>query len=248
MKPIILVLSAGAAAAAVAAARTLLLSPPTDLRLPEGFTLTAHSGSMGLPDNSIEAMAAGVAAGADTVEFDLRYDQDGRPVLSHDAPGRDAVPLTEVFAFLRAHPDVRANVDVKDTSRLETVEPLADEYGVTDRLFYTGIGENDVSAVRKKSPRIPYYLNAEPPKTLFSKKACVALAEKTAALGAAGINLHHSFVTPTLVKVFHANGLPVSAWTVNERADIARMLRAAPDNITTRKPDLVRAMIEEARL
>lgn len=44
-------------------------------------TVTAHSGCLHLEDNSISAMAAGYAAGAEIVEFDLNFRQDGTPAL-----------------------------------------------------------------------------------------------------------------------------------------------------------------------
>lgn len=211
------------------------------------LTLTAHSGSMGLPDNSIEAMAAGVAAGADIVEFDLRFDRDGAPVLSHDAPFGEPEPLSAAFAFLAAHPGVRANVDVKDVSGLGRIAPLAREYGVLDRIFYTGVSAADAPTVRVKSPEIPYYLNTDvqnekdadlraPLADLYA-----ALAAKTKALGAVGINIHHTLLTPLLQDVFRRAGLPISVWTVNEPTDIARVTALTPENITSRRPDLVRA-------
>ena len=41
--------------------------------LQDAATVTAHSGCMGLPENSVVAMEMGVAAGADIVEFDLNF-------------------------------------------------------------------------------------------------------------------------------------------------------------------------------
>ena len=216
------------------------------------LTVTAHSGSMGLPDNSIEAMAAGVEAGADIVEFDLRFRNNGTPVLSHDAPFGKCVPLAEAFAFLAAHPGVRANVDVKVIKGLERIAPLAREYGVLDRIFYTGVEAGDAPAMREKSPEIPYYLNTDVEKDRDADRRAplseiyAALAEKTKALGAVGINIHHSHLTAELLETCRAAGLPVSVWTVNEPADIARIVPLSPANITTRRPDLVLAALREA--
>ena len=40
-------------------------------------TVTAHSGCMRQPENTVRSMEAGVAAGADIVEFDLNFDANG---------------------------------------------------------------------------------------------------------------------------------------------------------------------------
>ena len=205
-------------------------------------TVTAHSGCMGMPDNSIEAMEAGVAAGAGIVEFDLNFTADGTPVLSHDAPAPDGdyVTLAEAFAFLAAHPGVLANVDVKNTAYLEKVPPLAEQAGVTDRIFFTGITENDVPAAREKCPGIPYYLNTD----VTEDADLDALLEKTKALGAVGLNIHYESATPLLIRLFHKNGMPVSVWTVNEPKAVFRLALYGVDNITTRSPDVVCGLIK----
>ncbi len=199
-------------------------------------SVTAHSGCMGLADNSLEAMAAGVAAGAGIVEFDLNYDADGTPVLSHDAPKKaSCVTLEQAFDFLAHHGGVRANVDVKSTEYLEKLPALAEAAGVTKQIFFTGVKEADVETVRAKCPDIPYYLNA----SVHRGDDIDALAEKTDALGAVGINLNRNDVSAKLMRAFHKREMPVSVWTVNKERDAVRFLRLGADNITTRRPDMV---------
>lgn len=207
--------------------------------VPRGFTVTAHSGSMGLPANSIEAMEAGVAAGAQIVEFDLRYTADGEPVLSHDAPKDGCVPLREAFAFLTSHPDVRANVDVKSTAYLECVEPLAREMDVLERIFFTGVRESDVPTVREKCPAVPYYLNVKVPFYTDIEK----LAEKTRALGAIGVNVSARYLSARLTRTCRAYGLLTSVWTIDSIKKARRVLSMQPDNVTSRRPDRIVSLI-----
>ena len=211
------------------------------ITLPRGFTVTAHSGSMGLPDNSIEAMEAGVKAGAQIVEFDLQYNDAGEPVLSHDAPAEKCVTLGDAFAFLAAHPDARANVDVKDTSHLECVEPMAREAGVLDRIFFTGLFEQDIPVAREKCPSVPYFLNTNIPRFGNIRK----LAAKVRSLGALGVNINKRFLSLRLTHIFHAEGLQVSVWTVDKKTEAQRALMLRPDNITTRNPDMVWSLLEK---
>ena len=207
----------------------------------ERITVTAHSGCMGLPDNSIEAMEAGVGAGAQIVEFDLRYTADGKPVLSHDEPkaGQTCVALADAFRFLCAHEGITANIDVKSTQYLDAVLPLAREIGVADRIFLTGLEEKDIPAAKEKCPGIPYYLNTDV--HLFSHPETPA--KKALALGAAGINIRWKSASPRLVHACHKLGVQVSVWTVNKPRQIVRMARIGADNITTRRPDLACAAI-----
>lgn len=200
------------------------------------ITVTAHSGCLDLPDNSLEAMEAGIEAGARIVEFDLNFTADGTPVLSHETPSEDEeyVTLEDAFASLSEHPGILANVDVKNTEHLEAVPGLAEEAGILDRIFFTGIEESDIPAVREKCPGVPFYLNTD----IQEDEDFKALAEKTASLGAAGINISWKYASPGLVSVFHKNGLPVSVWTVNDEEKVLRVALFGVDNITTRRPDI----------
>lgn len=48
--------------------------------------IIGHRGAAGLaPENTIEAIAAGIAAGADMIELDIRTTKDGELVVIHDA-------------------------------------------------------------------------------------------------------------------------------------------------------------------
>ncbi|MBQ7541575.1 MAG: glycerophosphodiester phosphodiesterase [Clostridia bacterium] len=209
--------------------------------VPHGFTVTAHSGCMGLSENSIEAMEAGVAAGAQIVEFDLRFTSRGEPVLSHDEPVGECVPLREAFAFLAAHPGIRANVDVKTTEHLECVAPMARQAGVLDRIFFTGICVQDVPAVREKCPDVPYYLNVKVPFYTRVEK----LAAKTRALGAVGVNVSAGNLSERLTRYFRQNGLLTSVWTIDSARKARRVLPMQPDNVTTRWPDRIAESVEK---
>lgn len=207
------------------------------------ITVTAHSGCMELADNSLEAMEAGVRAGAQIVEIDLNYSADGTPVLSHDAPNEEEsyVTLEEAFGFLNEHTGVLANVDVKNTEFLEKVTLLAAQTGVSDRIFFTGVEEKDVPIVREKCPGIPYYLNVG----VSEDTDLRALAEKTVDLGAVGINIYYKNASLELIRLFHRQKIPVSVWTVNEAKSVIGLALLGADNITTRRPDFVCSVIRQ---
>lgn len=206
--------------------------------LSENFTVTAHTGCLGTAPNTVDSMVQGVAAGANIIEFDLRFNEDGEPVLSHDAPTKNAIHLKKAFKFLSEHKNIKANVDVKDTSHLEKVSQIAAEYGVTDQIFFTGIFEKDVPEVIKLCPQIPYYLNFN---VALSKKRNISyianIVETVKNCGAVGINIHYKGASKQLVKAFHNEGLLVSLWTVNSRYQFYKTLKLCPDNITTKRPN-----------
>lgn len=208
------------------------------LMLPDGFTCTAHTGCVGTEDNSLESIEKAVEFGADIVEFDLNFTAEGIPVLSHDEPKGDEVTLDDAFKKVSEYKNLKVNVDIKSCAALDKVAPLAEKYGILDRVFYTGVFEHYVESVKADSPEVEYYLNIDVEKiSKHSPEYLASLVETVRENGAIGINMNKNNATKELVNFFHDNGLLVSVWTVNEENDMHKILYFAPDNITTRNPD-----------
>lgn len=214
------------------------------INLPPDFTYTAHTGCCGTADNSLEAIKVGIKNGADIVEFDLYFNNENVAVLSHDEPKGNEVTLDEAFKLISTYNDVKVNVDVKKCTDLHIVYELAEKYSITDRIFFTGIFLEDVEIVKKECPTIPYYLNYDVLKA--NKQTPEYLNELVKIVkdnGAIGINFNKDSATKELVDTFHENDLLVSIWTVNEEKDMYKILYFAPDNITTRNPDVLKEII-----
>ncbi len=216
------------------------------LSLPDGFTYTAHTGCVGTEDNSLESIEKAVEFGTDIVEFDLNFTDDGTPVLAHDAPKGDEVTLDQAFKKVSEYEGLRVNVDIKSVDALETVAPLAEKYGILDRIFYTGVNEDFVEPVRQNSPEVEYYLNLDVESERKHTEAYLqSLVDKVKSNGAVGINMNKQNATKELVDFFHSNGLLVSIWTVNEESDMYKIIYFAPDNITTRNPDKLKEILNK---
>lgn len=215
------------------------------LSLGGDFTVTAHTGCMDTDENTIESMRVG-SENADIIEFDVLSTPDGVPMLAHTKIEPSSPTLTEAFAFLSEHENIKANVDIKVAENLSEVQRLAKESGVIDRIFFTGIREDDVPAVRKDSPEISYFLNMDVKKRKNRDDAYLqSIADKVKSLGAIGLNIHFGGASKELVEKIHENGLLVSLWTVNSEKEILKVLSLSPDNITSRRPDLVHKIIGE---
>ena len=197
---------------------------------------TAHTGCMGTKANSLQSIEAGYENGASIVEFDLNYDKNGEPVLSHDAPKGGEVTLDEAFKKVASYDKIRVNVDVKDDKYLEKVKPLAEKYGIENRIFFTGIHDGFVA--KAKTTGVDYYLNVKvDAKRKQTDEYLQSLVKKVKDAGAIGINFQYRKATKRLVNAFRENGLLVSIWTVDSKMAMRRIMAFDPDNITTRKPD-----------
>ncbi len=225
--------------------RTLENLKKQPFTLPENFTFTAHTGCVGTADNSLEAIEVGARHGADIVEFDLYFTKDDKPVLSHNEPKGNEFTLDEGFKKASEYPELKVNVDLKSYGSLEKVVSCAKKYNLEDKIFFTGVVLKDIEAVKKACPGIDYYLNCEIEKeSKQSEEYLNALVKTVKDSGAIGINCNYKNVTKELVSVFKENGLLVSVWTVNEEKAMYEVLQLSPDNITTRRPDVLKNIIE----
>lgn len=212
--------------------------------LPEEFTVTAHTGCEGTQDNSLEAIRKGYESGADIVEFDLRFTKSGEPVLSHDKGGKNCVTLKEAFELVAECEGLKVNIDCKTVDNIAVVPELAQECGIRDRIFYTGIETDKVADVQKYSPEVEYYLNTKVSKWRKNNEKYIrSLVKLVKDNGAVGINIHFSEASKRMVDIFRKEGLKVSVWTVNKEKDMHKVLELKCDNITTRQPTMLLGII-----
>jgi glycerophosphoryl diester phosphodiesterase len=181
---------------------------------------------------------------------------DVSPGLDPDAyPWRGRAPedadfrvatLDEVLDILDGHPDVALNLDIKATAPV--VEPYEEalalvlaEHGHTERVIVASFLDTATERFRRYAPGVATSAGtvavAEfwrslhqggPPPTL----ACVAL-QVPATQGDIVV------VDPGFVRAAHDQGVAVHVWTVNDRADMARLLDLGVDGIITDLPTVL---------
>lgn len=220
------------------------------VRLPEDFTVTAHSGCEGTPDNSMEYIRKGVEINAQILEVDVTFRADGTPVLIHkeQAEADEGLLFDEAVRYISENSDtVRLNLDLKSTANLPEVVRILDQYGMRERCFYTGVNADFVEAVRADG-ELPYYLNTTITRwKKHSPKELNAALERVKKSGAIGINCSLKYASKEMVELFRENGLLVSYWTANSKKEMIKLLNIAPDNITTRRPVFLNELIKSTR-
>ncbi len=212
--------------------------------LPDGFTVTYHAGAMHTPANSIDSVKVAIEADAQVVEFDVSFRPDGTPVIIHNAEPNSSqgVFLESALEVVAAHPTCKINLDIKSKKNLAAVDELVRLYGLTERVFYTGVFEDWVETVRTTSS-ISYYLNYNiSAEEAQDETKLQIVADKVKNYGAVGINSNYRNATKGFVDFMHKNGLLVSLWTVNKPTDMPKVLEMHPDNITTKKPHILKKL------
>lgn len=217
------------------------------INLPNGFTVTYHTGAMHTKHNSIKSVRTAIDHGAKILEIDVSFRPDGTPVIIHDSSPNinQGIFLENALEAVAQSDTCMINLDIKSTANIGAIDELVKMYGLTERVFYTGVFYDWVDAVKSNSA-IPYYLNHQITEQEANDiSAAQAVADKAKALGAVGINANFRPATELFVETMHKNGLLVSLWTVNNMADMLNVLNLKPDNITTKNPHILKRLLVE---
>ncbi len=215
------------------------------LDIPKGLSITYHAGALCTPPNSIYSINAAIEHGAEIVEFDISFRPDGTPVIIHNSSPNNSqgIFLENALEAIAKSDSCKINLDLKSTANLSAIDELVKFYGLSERVIYTGVFEDWVDAVKNQSS-IPYYLNHNVTELeAANNNAAQAIADKAKDLGAIGINANFASVSKLFIDTVQSNGLLVSLWTVNKTEDMFRVLKLKPDNITTKKPHILKQII-----
>ena len=164
--------------------------------------------------------------------------------------------------FLDAFPDAKSSVDVKDNNReaAERTAMIVKNMRAEDRVIIGSFHERVIAFIRKRFSSC---------RTSFSKLdvirfllfAKVGLAGNFRFAGEAlfipeylgtedGSEPRHGqlramrIITPRLIRAAHQRGVPVVAWTINEREAMERLMEWGIDGIVTDRIDLLKEVME----
>jgi glycerophosphoryl diester phosphodiesterase len=239
--------------------------PVLDARLPLAF---AHRGGAAEGDeNTAEAFGRAVALGYRYVETDVHATADGVPVVFHDPSlqrltgtagrvadlrwadlaalrvgGAGAVPrLDDVLA---AWPRVRFNIDVKaDDAAGPTVEAIR-RAGAADRVLLASFSDARLARIRGLAgPGIATSLGRREVLRLRVSSLAGAGPRLPASAAAAQVPVRFGPVTVVdrrFVARAHRLGLQVHVWTIDDPAEMRRLLDLGVDGIMTDRIDVLR--------
>lgn len=219
--------------------------------------MIAHRGGADRhPENTLEALVGAHALGADMVETDCRLTSDGVVVAVHDHDlkriwgDRRAVGDVPwaVLSTLRRGPyrvpslaevlrtvDVPVMVDLPRPEAAAACLVVVEAEGALGRCVFAG----HLGALRQARQLRPAARIA-----LSWERRELPLPELLQDLRPEYFNPHWRLVTPALVRWAHAQGMLVSAWTVNQAWSMRQARRAQVDAVIT---DRVSRMVAACR-
>ena len=178
-------------------------------------------------------------AGLKQLDAGYTWTEDNGQTFPYRGRGITIPTLEEVF---QAFPDVRLNIDIKPVES-QVVHQLSEMLHAFNRLEQTTVGsfhDHQLRLFRQLCPETPSAAGISETRSFFllSRIFLDRLYHPAAQVFQipeyAG-PLH--LATPRFIQAAHAQGIPVHVWTVNERADMLRLIEWGVDGIITDYPD-----------
>lgn len=219
------------------------------------------------PENTRGAFAAALAIGVTYIETDVVASLDGVAMIAHDltldrvagihgAVGEfTAAALAEVdlggegFMTLREalseFPQARFNIDVKDECAIADVVTSIRELQAENRVLVTSFSASRRRAVAAALPTVASsassteFLRIFAATSLWITPPLPRIQAIQIPASAYGIPT----VTRSLVERYHRLGLEVHVWTVNDEAEMRRLLALGVDGIVSDRADIARTVV-----
>ena len=218
-----------------------------------------HRGAAGLaPENSMEALHAGLTAGADILEFDVRLTKDKIPVLTHDfhtlRTHRDTsiishhtlqelqkrmkkqpiVPLTKVLDKFFGH--ILLNIELKGRGTAKVVAELIKSKYIKapkdwDNILFSSFRGSELGAVRRVGAKANLAL-------LHSENPFIFIAYHRK-LQLTAVGFHRLYVNKFALEIAKRAKLFVYSYTVNRPHTALMLVQQGIDGIVTDRPDII---------
>jgi glycerophosphoryl diester phosphodiesterase len=234
----------------------------------------AHrGGAEEFPENTMHAFESAVRLGYRYLETDVHATADGVLISFHDeeldrvtdGKGRiadlpwstvqrariaGAEPIPTFEELVAAFPDVRFNVDVKLDNAVEPFVEAVRRTGIIDRICVGGF--SDRRTARVKAELGPALCTSLGPKAIGALRAASygapyvgAMARKAGQCAQVPTNRGPvPLVDPKFVRTAHRLGMQVHVWTIDDPAEMDRLLDLGVDGIMTDKPSVLKAVLQ----
>ncbi|MCS0498313.1 glycerophosphodiester phosphodiesterase family protein [Protaetiibacter mangrovi] len=239
--------------------------------------MLAHRGlALEAPENTLLAFLHAVNLGATHVETDVHGSADGVAMISHDPDlsrlvGRDVRVGQLTAAELRrvqlgagqgycsladaldAFPETRFNIDVKSADAVEGTIAAIRDARATERVLVGSFSDRRRLAVVGQLPGVATSVSA---RGALAAAASIRLHSGAAVSrvlrGVDAVQLPTrvagvSMVSARAVEYFHAAGVEVHIWTIDDPDEMVRLLDAGVDGIVTDRADLAIPLVAERR-
>ena len=221
--------------------------------------IIGHRGAAGLaPENTLTAMQAGKAAGADMLEFDVRLTRDGVPVVLHDPTlwrthkmrgSIHSLTLAELQAKTKHQPvptltevldeffgNIQLNIECKGKgsglAAISVVQRYVTRPSDWENVLFSSFFVKELRVIRHQSPqaRLGLLQSLNPLRFM-----------RLTALDLFAIGFYKHTATSHALAAAKKQGFLTYMYTIDDPAKITRLKKQAVDAIVTNRPDVFSA-------
>ena len=190
---------------------------------------------------------------AEIRELDAGYywTDDEEQTYPYRGQGIQVPTLEEMF---QRYPEMRLNIEIKQEtpSMVRPFCQLISDYNMEEKILVATFHQATVEEFREACPHVItsmvepeiqrfFGLNAAYLGALFQAPGTAFQVPRTSSLPVIG---EVDVITERFVRVAHSHNIQVHAWTINETAEMERLIELGVDGIITDRPDL---LLEVAR-
>lgn len=236
--------------------------------------MLAHRGlALDAPENTLLAFAKAIAVGVTHIETDVHVSADGVAMISHDPGLQRVAGRSASVAHLTSHelrrvdlgagqnfcslaealdafPETRFNIDIKIAGAVQPTVDAIRAANATPRVLVGSFDPRRRLAAVRMLPGVATSVSARG--ALFAVAAARSRAVgplRRILRDVHAVQLPESVVrmrpfSPRAVANFHAAGVEVHAWTINDVPTMERLLDAGVDGIVTDRADLAVQLVQ----
>lgn len=222
--------------------------------------ITAHSGCMNTPENSIQSVLEGLKAGAEIIEVDVRATKDQVVVLRHDeyistpfgsraiqeltfkelkkfAQNEEMIQLEDILPLILENHRM-INLDIKEDSAIHPMIQVIENYKMRDACLISGCEKERAAYLKNRYRPYQVLLNANTNAGIQSlemnyESFIRETCQDAISASCCGININYHICREELLEVARKRCLPVLVWTIDEPDAMEKFLNMGVHSITT---------------
>jgi glycerophosphoryl diester phosphodiesterase len=209
----------------------------------DGACVVIHDATIGRTTDGAGAVAEFTLEELKRFDAGFRFSPDGGATYPFRGQGVTVPTLDEVLAAL---PATRLTIEVKTGAAQTPMFDAIERHVAADRIVAAGMSDADRDLFHRHAGAVS--ASTEQVRSYFIARRLGVGRFLPLRADVVQVPEEHEgrrVVTPALVRALHARGVQVHVWTVNEEADMRRLLSWGVDGLVTDRPDTLGVLLGE---
>lgn len=162
------------------------------------------------------------------------------------------VQIAQLKDVLTSFPGFPMTIEIKQASPSIAAPfcKMLRDTNMTGKVIVASFSDQALNEFRALCPEVMTSMTEKElkPLVLLSKVGLTALAKTPGQAAQVPVRSGNiEIVTPAFVRAMHARGVAVQVWTINDEAEMRRLILMGVDGIFTDRPDLLKKVLSETR-